>query len=358
VDGLKPPDVASEAGVILREGLSSVALRLLDPEEPEVREAVALFREAAVDVQKRALAADFATHPLLSSLSERDIPWVIIKGPAVGRFHPPGWPRPYNDLDILLSSHDFAAAVEMARRLGFAYPDEARPPREWVDRYCREGVNLHGSANLDIHHHVPPWVFGSRLPPDEVIGAADEASLEGMTVRLASRSHGMVVAALHVLNDLWKGRLALTSWRDLVVLLHATTPAEAAATFAGAGLDWLLGLVTAALERGVPEASIEAIGAVQPPPWVARRLKILGWEGTSFVSRHRSAWLGRLPVTNAMAYLAATAVPQHDYIRSRHGSYPRYWMRAWQETVFTAGGADFRTAGGSPRGRRRDATVA
>ncbi len=350
VAGLKASDFAAEAGVILREGLSSVALQLLDAEEQhEAREIVALFREAAIEAEKRSLAADFATQPLLARLDQLAIPWVVIKGPAVARFHPPGWPRPYNDLDILLSADHFGAAVAAAQGLGFAYPEDARPPREWVDRYCREGVNLHGQANLDVHHHLPPWVFGRRILPQGVIDTADEVCLAGMSVRLASRDHCVAVAALHVLNDLWKGRLALSSWRDLVLLLHTTPPARAASTFDQAGLGWLLGMVTAALERGVPEAGIEGTGPSRPPRSVARRLKILGWDGTSFLSRHRSAWLGRLPIANALAYVGATAVPEHDYIECRHGSYRQYWRRAWQETLFTAGGADFRLTGGGAR---------
>jgi hypothetical protein len=340
-----PISYAAEEDLIIKEGLAAVALQLVD-QIPSLRDTTtrAHLFQATSATQMHSLAADLATQPLLRTLSALGVPAVVIKGPAVARFHPLGWPRPYSDLDLLVPYQQFEMAVRAAVSAGFLYPEYARPPWPMVDRYCREGVNLHGRANVDIHHHLPPWVFGEHLHLSEVAAAASPCSLHGMEVQMASREHSAVIAALHMFNDLWKGRLGLMSWRDFVILFRSSEDVLLQSTFRDLGLEWLLDLVTTSLSRSLPEANIHATGNRPLPRDVAWRMRILGWDRTSSLARHRGAWVGRLPLANAVAFLAASAVPSPGYIRDRHSSYGRYWLRAWRETVSTLSGADFRSS--------------
>lgn len=338
-----------EESLITREGLAPVALRLLDatPEfhDSPIRER---FYQAANTAEMNALAADLTAQPFLRKLIRLEVTAVIIKGPAVARFHPHGWPRPYSDLDILVPSSQFDAVMRAAISEGYLYPEYARPPWPWVDRYCREGVNLHGRGNIDIHHHVPPWVFGARLGAEEVADSGERAGLYGEGTRLASREHSAVIAALHVLNDLWKGRLGLLSWRDVVVLFQSGDPARLKETFGDLELGWLLDLIAVALRSALPDAKVDISGNEPLPLGIAWRMRVLGWDRTTSLTRHRGAWVARLPWRQAVAFLAASTVPSPSYIRERHGSYPRYWLRAWRETLSTISGADFRRVRMSP----------
>jgi len=362
-----PGDVASEADRIVAEGLSAVALHAFG-HLPDHRDQAycATFRSVALTTQMRGMAADAAAAPALAALERAGVPAVVVKGPATARLHPPGWPRSYGDVDLVVDPGDFTRALACAEGLGFATSTRAVPPWGWFDRRCREGVNLHSAAggNLDVHHHVPPWSLGRSVRAADIILRSEPAELCGTPVRFAAAGDLLLVSALHVLNDLWKGKAGLASWRDVLVLLHRLGPEGSQAAFAGARLGWLHDLMAVELARAVPEAGIEHPRVVAAPPPAARfRMAALGWSGQTAWTRLRLAWVSRLPPANGVAFLAGTLVPSPAYIRGRHGSYGTYWRRGLTEAVATAHGADHRMttvddyAGGAPTGgvRRRSA---
>ncbi len=333
-----------EAGIILREGLAPVAVHALD-ERPDPASVRGGFRRTAFEAEMRSMAADVAGVKVLAELAAAGIPVAVVKGPAVARHHPKGWPRPYADIDLVVSRGQFGAAIACSERLGFAYSERAVPQWRWFDTVCREGINLHADAggNIDIHHHVPPWVFGIRLPAEEVIGRAEPGAICGVPVPFASPEDLLVVAALHALNDLWKGKLGLSSWRDVLVLTTELGEERARGAFARAGLAWLYDLMAGELDRAVPEAGIGAGAASATVPLRARiRLDAIGWSGSTAATRHRLSWATRLPLPRAAAFLAGSALPSPSYVKARHGTYRRYWSRSVRETVSTARGSDFR----------------
>ncbi len=67
----------------------------------------------------RSMAVDAAGAALLGTLAERQVAVVVIKGPAVARFYPEGWPRPYADLDIVVEQGDFDRVVTLAKDQGY-----------------------------------------------------------------------------------------------------------------------------------------------------------------------------------------------------------------------------------------------
>ena len=159
---------------------------------------------------------------------------------------------------------------------------------------------------------------------------------------MASIGHSGVVAALHILNDLWKGQRGLVSWRDIIVILRSTDVEAIRGTFVEARLEWLLDLVLSELHEAVPYA-VEGSGHEPRIPFRSRwRIRGLGWQDSTALSRHRAAWMIRLPWPQALAFAAGTAVPSRSFIRSRHRSYREYWQQAWSETVSTMGGGDHR----------------
>jgi hypothetical protein len=333
-----------EAATLISEGLAPVALEVIDSSggvrDSELRDP---FFANSMSRQMHSLAADAIVGNLVEILGESGVAPVVIKGPAVARLHPPEWPRPYSDIDLLVRPDQFEGAMKRLIQEGYAYPETSRPPWPWFDRYCREGVNLHGPGNVDLHHHIAPWAFVRHLSSEDVLASGTLVSLHGKTITMASTGHSVAIAALHILNDLWKGQRGLVSWRDIIVILHSTDMAEIRRVFVQARLEWLLDLVLAELHEAVPYA-VEFSGKQSRMPTTSRlRMRGLGWQGTTTLSRHRAAWMIRLPWRQACAFAAGTAVPSPSFIHARHRSYRRYWHQAWDETLTTMGGADHRT---------------
>jgi len=332
-----------EASTLIAEGLGPVALEVIDRNggvrDPDLR---GPFFANSMSRQMQSLAADAIVGNLVTVLQESGVTPVLIKGPAVARLHPPDWPRPYSDIDLLVRPDQFERAMSRLVKEGYDYPETSRPPWLWFDRYCREGVNLHGAGNVDLHHHIAPWAFVGHLSTQDVLAAGTVLNLHGVDVTVASPGHSVVIAALHILNDLWKGQRGLVSWRDIIILLQSTDAEEIRRVFMRAKLEWLLDLVVAELHETVPYAVEGSANRIRTPVAARWRIRGLGWQGSTAISRHRAAWMIRLPWPQAWAFAAGTAVPSPSFIRARHHTYRQYWRQAWDETVTTVGGADHR----------------
>jgi Uncharacterised nucleotidyltransferase len=348
-ENIQPPSACEfslEVECILKEGIAGVALRGLES-DPAWRDEPAShwIYNTAMNGQLRTLRVDFAGAKLLRALSELDIPLAVVKGPTMAALHPTGWPRSYSDIDIVIPPRHFGDAIKAASDLEYEHSDRSIPQWQWFDSYCREGVNMHGPAggNIDIHHHFPPWGLTTRFTTESVINRSIPGDLSGVSTQFAHRHDQLIIASLHILNDLWKGKVGLNSWRDVIVLLNLIDDSAATEAFKQNGLGWLLRVITETLERSVPESNVRAIGATERRSPVTKwRLRTMGWHSNSTLSRHRLSWALRLPPKNGLAYAVGVAFPSKNYIRSRHGSLIDYWKEGWSETLHTAHGADFR----------------
>ncbi|MGP8062764.1 MAG: nucleotidyltransferase family protein [Acidimicrobiales bacterium] len=347
-----PPETPSvdafreESQLILSEGLAPVALHAFATGQPWQDDPVAVaFHDATMMSQFRSMAVDVEGAILLSAFARAGIPYVVIKGPAIARLHPAGWPRPYSDIDIVVPRRNFIDAIMGSHKGGFEYSERSVPQWRWFDLVCREGLNLHSPAggNIDIHHHIPPWALASKLTARDLIERSIPWKLCGKEVRIAANEDLLLISALHVLNDLWKGKLGLASWRDVIVLMTALGTEASERAFDHAELAWLFELATTALSVTVPEAGFTASAHDSKlPPATRLRVAAMGWGNDSALSRHRLAWATRLPAPNALAFLAGSAFPAPSYIRERHGSLWGYWKGGWDETVSTVQGSDYR----------------
>jgi hypothetical protein len=341
-----PGQFEKEIDVILREGLAPTSARALAglpgyADEPGYK----LFKGKAFQAQLQSMAVDGAGASLLASLAEHHILATVIKGPAAARFYPEGWPRPYADLDIVVRRSDFNSVVSLAKQQGFANSKRAVPQWDWFDLICREGANLHTpqGGNVDVHHHLAPWTIGSRLKPEDLNRRSHNVSLCGIPADYAAPADLLIASALHIVNDLWKGKAGLVSWRDVILLLRSLGESEARDAFDRVQLGWLLDVILQELETTVPQVGLQApVSPTNLSSVTQAQLSLLGWWNDSSIARHRLAWATRLPPGNALAFLAGTAVPSPHYIHTRHGTYRAYWKRSAQETVSTAHGSDFR----------------
>ncbi len=302
------------------------------------------FHHASMTSEMLAMAAEVSGSKVLVNLCRRNLAVAVIKGPAMARLHPEGWPRPYADIDVLVPPSSFRLAIAEAKNSHFSYSLRAVPQWRWFDYVCREGVNLHSPSggNLDFHHHLAPWVFSSNLPVEDIIARATPHQMAASQVPFAAPEDLVIASALHILNDLWKGKLGLTSWRDFLVLHQKLGSRQTRAAFARAELGWFFDLLVNELSLVIPEAGLEPNPAPETPLSMQLRLAALGWSRVSSPTRHRLAWAARLPAPNGIAFLIGTAFPSPRYIRDRHGTYRDYWRRSWSETLSTIHGSDFR----------------
>jgi hypothetical protein len=288
---------------------------------------------AAKERALRHMAVHAQTLAALNALDQAAIPYAIIKGGAVARWYPHGWCRSYSDVDVVVRPRDFSGAVDLAGRLGWAAPSYGMPAWPFFFRWCREGANLHGGhfGNLDLHHHIAPWIFGRGLSATTILDRADQDQFLGRQRRLACAADAAVIAALHIMNDFWKGKLGLQSWRDLLVIGQLLGPQAVTNAFQATGCEWLLPTVATALAEVAPDSCFGALRALPTTRLSAihqLRLRALGWHGDAD-GREQAAlhWAARLPVAGAALYLAASSVPSPSFIRAGDQSYVKYWRR-------------------------------
>ena len=338
--------IGNELDQILVEGLAPIAVRgLADHPTHRVTPEFRILQGAALLAQMQSMNVEASGLMFQSQLEDVGIRTAVIKGPAIGRFHPDGWPRPFADIDFVVSKRQFPQAISQALSHGFVYSERSVPQWRWFDDICREGINLHSPAggNIDIHHHVPPWAVGSHLSTTHIIQRSQRIDTAGRQARFAAPEDLLIISTLHILNDLWKGKLGVASWRDVIVLMKLLGPSRSQEAFSAVRLAWLYDLIEGQLALHLPEVGISPSSPAAELPASARlRLGSAGWSGNSTAARHRLAWAARLPTLNAIAFLAGTAVPSPSYIRARHHTYRNYWKRSFVETVSTAKGSDFR----------------
>ena len=279
--------------MIVRNHLSAVALEILSTskgmESLANDELRAVLHAGARHDAIVAIAAEGTSAAALRSLSDRKIPFVVMKGPASARFHPDPTKRTYSDLDLLVSPRHFKAATEVLVQLGYVRKRESEPLWAAFDRCCVEGFNFHLTTvgNIDLHHHVSPWRFGSGLRFDSVIDRSDRGLVAGESVRLASARDCLIISSLHVINDLGKDTPSFNSWRDIAVIFDQLLPRDFSRVFDEADLGWFapyIGAALADLGAEVLEDGFPVTGRRLQRGGERLRLGLMGWNGTSVLA--------------------------------------------------------------------------
>lgn len=302
------------------------------------------LRNAAFVLAERSLAIMRAGELVTESLRAEGIAHVVTKGPGIANVSGGIVERPFSDLDILVSAADFRGARGLLGVLGYREKVEDRQPWTLFDTACREAVNLrlepHGS--IDLHHHVPPWLWGQRITAADLIRAGVAGPPPAAHLTVLPPEENLLIVALHVVSDHGRPGATLMAWRDLLVLAAASDAdavADLAARYCLAG--WLRWLVDQYPPEIRPDNLRRALIAPAtrsqrvPHPWRLRHLL-----PPSFSSRHLVGHALRLPAHRAILYLAGMAVPSPSFLQE---SIPdrrfRYigWWRAGLAGVIHAG---------------------
>jgi hypothetical protein len=292
-----------------------------------------LLHGAHMRAAARAMAIESTAASALEVLTSRSIPFVVSKGPGIALSYPQPALRPYGDIDVLVPPDRFSDAMSSLDALGFEEYFDTGEPRSYFDLYCREGVNLvrADSGSIDLHHRIPPWVWGMRLGFARLLERSHEVQLVGGRVRVLDPTHNILVAALHVISDRRdQPGSKLITWRDVVSLARVCDPEAVVTEAERLELDWYLAFILRQLPPSVrPEHLTELLGHRHADAGDAFRLRRL--LPPALGSRHQIAQVFRLPIPNAVAFLGGYVVPSRAFLKKRYGQdggYVRWWREA------------------------------
>ncbi|MEO8290945.1 MAG: nucleotidyltransferase family protein [Gaiellaceae bacterium] len=134
------------------------------------------------------LALDAVAVEVVSAFEADGVPYLLLKGPAIGRwlYDAPG-ERSYDDIDVLVRESDLVAAEETVTRLGFRFVHDDWHGRVW----------LRGPVNLDLHRRVPGIGADPTLVFDRLNDDAEPLQLGRGTVRVPSAEARALHLGLH-----------------------------------------------------------------------------------------------------------------------------------------------------------------
>jgi hypothetical protein len=279
----------------------------------------------------RVLVVEARAIEVADALKERGIAQVVTKGPGIARAYPDPSMRPFGDIDVLVPHMRFNSALTTLSGLGFR---EAGPqPRRYFNRYCREAVNLKrdDGASLDLHHHIPPWMWGRRIDFADVLARSERLAVSGGSLQIACSVHNLMIAGLHVISDKGRPGRTLIVWRDIVSLSRSCEPESVVREARKCRLDWLLAFVLRELPPFArPDDLLDRLGPARPSRADAARLHVLLPPGIG--ARHQISQAFRLPFMNGLGFMAGYLLPSRTFLRSRFGhswSYLSWWDEAF-----------------------------
>jgi len=326
---------------IVAHGLSGVALRMktegtLDPPE----EIEAALRSAAFVDSSSTVEIARATLPAVINLRKHGIDLVVTKGPGVAAAGRGVTERPFCDIDVLVAPDQFAKARELLKCWNYEESLRSRQPWSSFDRYCREAVNLRseGGGSMDLHHHLPPWYWARQVDVGDMIAAGRIVSLYGHRTPLASPVYNFMVVALHLVSDRNRPGRRLMIWRDLLVIAEVCDPEEIAELAGRSGLlGWVQWVISQypfmwrprELERYLPAQRVSIHGR--------RRLERM--LEPSVASQHAVGQVNRLPLANALVFVAGMTVPSRSFLTEQTPDLPPSYLRWWWSCIRRIGSA-------------------
>ncbi len=318
-----------------RQRLSAVALRLaangrLQLTAPQVES----LRSASFAAAAHSLRLVGASRPALDALRAAGIPFAVSKGPgiALAGCHPTE--RPFSDLDLIVAPRYFGPAFSLLTSLGYEEPALTRPPWRWFNSTCREAVNLRSpeGGSLDLHHHVPPWLWTRSVDLSALVGAAELREFHGHPLPLVQPAHNLLIVSLHVVSDHNKPGATLMVWRDLLTMAAVCDPQEVLALADRHRLTgWLHWIIEQFPVDVRPAPLSKLLAARAPRPPYHFRLSLL--TPPAIGSRHMIGQAFRLPISHSVRYLVGMTVPSPSFLEAQFPNTPRPYFHWWSESV-------------------------
>ena len=268
---------------------------------------------------KVALALERRLVELTETFRAEDLPFVVLKGPAVAHsFYPdPLW-RGFGDLDVLVPTAGWDRALRLVGQLGFTRLTPE--PRPGFDRRFGKAATHRGPGGLvlDLHRTLAKAPFGLWLDPEELFERADTFRCAGVELPRLDDTSALIHACLHaILGE----QPLLMPLRDITQI--ATVGNVDWAAFEDLTRRWRLDAVVGS----VAGAITDELGADVPPELAAmagrpvsagerRALEAFTTERRQHGAMSLSV-IRTLPGARAKAaYVRALALPDKDFLRA------------------------------------------
>ncbi len=309
-----------DTSVLIDHRLASVALQYF--EEHGVRPSasnIRRLREAAF--RDASVTARVVAHlPMAqSALQAANVSSIIIKGPSIAYANRKA-ARPYRDIDLLVRPEAFDTALHALQTAGYHSRPTDITPTPWFSRRCREAVNLQHPAGgrIDLHHHIPPWLWTARLTYDYLDSHAHLQTVGDCRMRASSLEVNLIISAFHIVTDHGAPGLSLMPWRDFVTLSHVVDPSAFSQLTRSLQLDTWFSWIAGQLPRSVISSNpLLQTYTLNRPPRSTIRLNCIATAASSPHSvLHEAA---RLPLLNAVLCIAAYLYPSSAFIHARCG---------------------------------------
>lgn len=314
---LGPRDWLGAANEIQELGLEGTALRVLSGADlVPLPQLLHSLRTMQFDRVLFSRVQSAAAAEITRDLESHGIMAAVMKGPSVARHYQIQLERTYSDVDILVPTSKFNAAMQRLSEAGYAERSGTEMPRRVLVRFGREATNLHTleGRSVDVHHHISPWLWGRALSFDIILEGCTRSPDGWLEV---SPVHNLLIVALHLVSDRGVPLKNLRCLRDAAMLLQHCEPRavvrEARRVRLGGWLHWVLGL----LPEEVPGRDVlmsELADDAIPGAW---RLRIM--LSPTVVRRAGIEQLLRLPLAAWPVFVGSYMVPSHRYRRRRNG---------------------------------------
>lgn len=170
------------------------------------------------DAMRACLRLERVALDLIADLEVAGIETRLLKGAATARldYGNPSW-RSFGDVDLLVRSRDYDAAVERFRSDGARRRSEE--PRPGFDRRFGKGVCLIRSdgVQIDLHRTLASGPFGLTVEPDALFDSGESVTIGDQSVPALDRDLRFLHACFHAVLGDFPPRL--TSLRDVAQLL-------------------------------------------------------------------------------------------------------------------------------------------
>ncbi len=272
----------------------------------------------------------------LRVLVDDGIDFVVTKGPGIASLASRISERPYSDIDILVATEQFGYVQQLLARSGYREETRDLVPRPALGDLCREAVNLrsHDGGSIDVHHRIPPWLWGSHLTFADLLARSTSIAVPGGgSLPCVSPADNLLISALHVVSDKNRPGETLMAWRDVLVCARASEPAD---VLERAERSWLTGflawILSALPTETLPTGLLEDLRGGIPDVPHSGRLRMLIPPG--FASRRKViSQMCRLPTWNAARYAAGIAWPSASFLEATFGDVTHRRIRWLTSTV-------------------------
>ncbi len=152
---------------------------------------------------------------LADRLDERDIEFVVLKGPSLAHtvYPDPSW-RPFGDLDLMVRTLDWRRALTLLADLG--YRRLLPEPRKGFDERFGKAATHENAAGqqVDLHRTLVLGPFGLWMDPEELLEYRGQFSLGGRSIACLDATGRFVNTCVHATLGLQRPLLHML--RDVV----------------------------------------------------------------------------------------------------------------------------------------------